>query len=144
MLVPIVRLDAIRSFSCARPGGARSRGYLRVVFHRALVSRCRGDVKVVSRLMSSSVSRLSSLMGCVRMSRGVEGCRGLCRGVSRACRGSECQGVEGVCLWRPNIRLNNNTVCIRYSCCTYSFLQWVCLFIPSTTVFLLLGCSLWC
>ena len=81
------------------------------------------DVQVVSRLMSSSVSRLSSLMGCVRMSRGVEGCRGLCRGVSRACRGSECQGVEGVCLWRPNIRLNNNTVCIRYSCCTYSFLQ---------------------
>ena len=82
---------------------------------RALVSRCRGDVKVVSRLMSSSVSRLSSLMGCVSMSRCVEVCRGHVEGLSVK--------VSRVCAWRPNIRLHNNTVCIRYSCCTYSFLQ---------------------
>ena len=54
---------------------------------RALVSRCRGDVKVVSRLMSSSVSRLSSLMGCVRMSRCVEVCRGVSRCVEGMSRG---------------------------------------------------------
>ena len=75
-------------------------------------------------------------MGCVSMSRCVEVCRGHVEGLSVK--------VSRVCAWRPNIRLHNNTVCIRYSCCTYSFLQWVCLFIPSTTVFLLLGCSLWC
>ena len=92
--------------------------------------------------MSSSVSRLSSLMGCVGMSRCVEVCRGHVEGLSVK--------VSRVCAWTleakhtARIRLHNNTVCIRYSCCTYSFLQWVCLFIPSTTVFLLLGCSLWC
>ena len=114
---------------------------------RALVSRCRGDVEVVSRLMSSSVSRLSSLMGRVRMSRCVEVCRGLCRGVSRACRGAECQGVEGVCLEAKH------TAAQQYCLYTIQLLHiqfptelphWVCLFIPSTTVFLLLGCSLWC
>ena len=72
------------------------------VLHRALVSRCRGDVKVVSRLMSSSVSRLSSLMGCVRMSRCVEVCRGHVEGLS-----VKVSRHEGLCRG-----LNSDTVCM--------------------------------
>ena len=84
----------------------------------------------------------------------VEVCRGVSRimsrgveGVSRACRGAECQGVEGVCLEAKH------TAAQQYCLYTIQLLHiqfrtelphWVCLFIPSTTVFLLLGCSLWC
>ena len=58
----------------------------------------------------------------------------VCRGVSRACRGAECQGVEGVCLEAKH------TAEQQYCLYTIQLLHiqfptelphWVCLFIPS-------------
>ena len=115
---------------------------------RALVSRCRGDVKVVSRLMSSSVSRLSSLLGCVGMSRCVELCRGLCRGVSRGHVEGLSVKVSRGCVSRPNMKQTHTRYIhhIRYGSMHIHFLtklpHWACFFIPTTTIFLLLGCSL--
>ena len=85
-------------------------------------------VEVVSRLMSSSVSRLSSLMGCVGMSRCVEVCRGGVEGGVEGCVEGGVEGLsvklsrhEGVCRG-----LNSDTVCMTVNdtaVCTYIFLQ---------------------